>query len=594
MNPKILLLITASVLLTLKIAAQNNSLQTYYEASACMETPRYNETIEFCKKLEAFSPLLHYTIFGKSPQGRDLPLIIADKNKNFTTEKVKASGNAVILIQACIHAGEPDGKDAGLMLLRDIVTKKEMLLLLDHVTILFIPIFNVDGHERFSKYNCINQNGPAEMGWRTTAQNLNLNRDFIKADAPEMQAWLKLFNEWLPDFFVDCHVTDGADYQYSLTYGLELLGDMMPDLTKWTQEIYLKQVDSMMVKKDMPIIPYVEFRNWHDPRSGLVSWVSPPMLSQGYTAIQNRPGLLIETHMLKDYKIRVTATYEMLKNTLIILNKQYKFLKNIEAETDLLVASSKFREKEMPLDFNPGKDSVMIDFLGYDYESMKSDVSGGTWFKYNNKKPVTFKVPYFNKQIPYTFAKLPEAYIIPPEWTDVIARLAWHGIKYRTLTQETSIAITSYKFKDVKWSNKPYEGRTKVQSLDYDEVNESRTFPAGSVLIDMNQRTARVIAYLFEPRANDSFVKWGFFNTIFEQKEYSESYVMEDMSRKMLKDDPKLQTEFDLKKASDTAFAKNPDAILNWFYSKTPYWDSKYNVYPVGKIMGRNIIDKLK
>lgn len=297
----------------------DKKMMTYYELSNYKETPKYDATIDFCKKLAQNSSEVKFMSYGKSPQGRDLPLLIISKDGDFDLKSIRQKGKVVLMIQACIHAGEPDGKDAGLMLIRDIVISKTATALLNNLCILFIPIVNVDGHERFGKYTRINQNGPTECGWRTTAQNYNLNRDFMKADAPETQAWLQLYNEWLPDFFVDCHVTDGADYQYALTYAMEVYGNMSPELTKWTNENYISKVEKMMKADSFPITPYVQFRNWHDPRSGLISWVAPPMLSQGYAAIQNRPGLLIESHMLKDYKTRVTATYEMLKNTLIIL-----------------------------------------------------------------------------------------------------------------------------------------------------------------------------------------------------------------------------------------------------------------------------------
>ena len=317
---KISILIFSLFCFSLLLKAQDTAFLTYYEKSGYVKTPRYSETIDFCKKLDKASALLHYNTFGISPQGRDLPLLIADKYGNFTPDAVRKSGNAVLLIQACIHAGESDGKDAGLMLLRDMVINKIGLQLLDHVTILFIPILNTDGHERFGHYNRINQNGPDEMGWRTTAQNLNMNRDFVKADAPEMQAWLKLYNAWLPEFFVDCHVTDGADFQYTMTYALETKGNLEKDLSDWTSKVCETFLVDEMKKSGFPVFPYVQFRNWHDPRSGLTLGVAPPMLSQGYSAVQNRPGLLIETHMLKPYKVRVNSTYTMLVHTLELLN----------------------------------------------------------------------------------------------------------------------------------------------------------------------------------------------------------------------------------------------------------------------------------
>jgi hypothetical protein len=216
------ILSVAFVFIFISSFAQFEEWETFFELSGKKETPRYKETMDFCKRLEKKSRWVHMTSFGKSAMERDLPLMIIDNQGLSDPNAVHASGKVVLLIQACIHPGEPEGKDAGLMLVRDLVIGNKFPGLLDHVSVLFIPIFNVDGHERFGPFNRINQNGPQEMGWRVTANNLNLNRDFLKADAPEMQAWLNMFNTWMPDFFIDSHTTDGADYQYVLTYQMEI------------------------------------------------------------------------------------------------------------------------------------------------------------------------------------------------------------------------------------------------------------------------------------------------------------------------------------------------------------------------------------
>jgi murein tripeptide amidase MpaA len=571
---------------------QEEYLKTYYENSGYKETPRYDETVSYCKELAKASSIIRFTNFGISPQGRELPLLIVDKNRNFEPEKVRNSGNAVLMIQACIHAGECEGKDAGLMLVRDLVTNNISAALLDHVTLLFIPIFNADGHERFGPYNRINQNGPVEMGWRATAQNLNLNRDFLKADAPEMQCWLKLFNRWLPEFFIDCHTTDGADYQYSITYGMEIFGNMDSELTAWQKDVFLKNLSSEMKDAGYPIIQYVYFRNWHDPRSGLVAGVSPPILSTGYVALRNCAGLLIETHMLKDYKTRVSATYQMLVTSLSILNKNYKYLLETEKRANEYCSGKDFRKNKFPLDFEASmKDSIMIDFKGIDYTAEKSNLTGGTWFKYNGSEK-DLQIPYFNKVEPVVSIQLPEAYIIPPEWLTVIERLRLHGIQMRTLKEAANILVTTTRFRNAKWQEKPYEGRHNVK-FDIEEKTEEQLFPAGSLIIDMNQNTARIIASVLDPSSDYSLVHWGFFDSVFEQKEYSETYVMEGIARKMLENDPLLKKEYEEKKSADKNFATDQWEILNWFYNKSQYSDKKMNMYPVGKIFDRKVIESL-
>ena len=360
------------VFLSITLIAQNAKWATYFELSGKKETPRYQETMDYCKRLELNSKWIHMISFGKSAMGRDLQLMVID-NQGLSDPKVlHASGKLVLLIQACIHPGESEGKDAGLMLIRYLVICKKFPGLLDHVSILFIPIFNVDGHERFGQYNRINQNGPLEMGWRVTANNLNLNRDYLKADAPEMQAWLKMFNSWMPDFFIDTHTTDGADYQYVMTYQMELYGDMDPGLTDWSKDIFLKDWSAQLEKAGFPVFPYIEFRKWHDPESGIEISVGPPMLSQVYTSLRNRPGLLLETHMLKPYGQRVSATYEALKISVGILGQESVILKKLIRQADKSVAGQEFRKIDFPLRFETLNDSTVVNFLGIEYQKVKS------------------------------------------------------------------------------------------------------------------------------------------------------------------------------------------------------------------------------
>lgn len=571
--------------------AQKEEWKTYYEISGCTATPRYDGTIEFCKKLDKESDWVYYTSFGKSPEGRELPLLIIDKDGFKMPVEVKQAGKLVVLIQAGIHAGEIDGKDAGLVLIRDMVIYKKYTDLLKNVTILFIPILNVDGHEHFGKYNRINQNGPVEMGWRTNAANLNLNRDYLKADAPEIQAWHKLFIEWLPDFFIDIHATDGADYQYVLTYHLEVFGNMNQALTNWQKNVYLKYVSEKMEKEKIPIFPYVIFRKWHDPRSGLISWVGSPVLSHGYTALQNRPGLLIENHMLKDYKTRVEATIKMLIFSLEILNKDANHFKQLIREADLYFGTKPFYESKYTLKWTTSPDSSIVTFKGFEYEVVKSDLTAGDWVKYSNK-PKEYKIPYFSSQIPSVMIDVPYAYIIPPQWTEVIRRLEILGLNIDYLASPVKIEVEMYRLNNPEFSNKPFEGRQTVTKFNQTTELTEMLFPKGSAIVKLNQPSSQVAIHVLEPQAPSSYVYWGFFNSIFEQKEYSETYVMEKMAREMIARDDKLKKEFE-EKMKDQKFAGNSWEILNWFYSKTPYWDNRINLYPVGRIMNEEILSSL-
>jgi hypothetical protein len=217
------------------------------------------------------------------------------------------------------------------------------------------------------------------------------------------------------------------------------------------------------------------------------------------------------------------------------------------------------------------------------YEPVISELTGGTWFRYSNT-PETIRIPLFSKAIPSAEVRLPEAYIIPVEWTDVIDRLELHGVIMEPLKTDSSIAVTLYRLKNPRWQQNPYEGRHPLVNIEYDTFTEVKPFPAGSVIIPTTQPAARIIASILEPLGSGSYLYWGFFDAVFEQKEYFEFYVMEPMAEKMLENDPGLRKEFEAKMASDSVFASSQWLILNWFLQKTPYADKQRFVYPVGKI----------
>ncbi len=554
---------------------------TYYEKSGGTKTPRYAETMEYCRMLQKNSPWIKVTSFGKSPEGRDLPLVIASKEKAFDPASAMKTKKTVILIQNGIHSGEIDGKDACLMLLRDIALTKTKSSLLDHVILLIIPIYNVDGHERFGKYNRINQNGPEEMGWRVTGQNLNLNRDYVKADAPETQAWLKLYTSWFPDFFIDCHVTDGADFQYPITYAIEIHENAPVSVRDWVKRKFIPAITSKMKETKHKIGPYPFFVDDKDKLKGLTGGTTPPRFSTGYTVLQNRPGLLIETHMMKDYATRVDATYQLLRSILEMINDDPASLLSAVNEADKQSANN--LENPFPIGFETTNNaSDTVHFFGYKQTIEKSDVSGADRIIYS-KEPFEADIPIFNEAKVTKTVTVPYAYLIPQQWSTVISRLLLHGIKLEQLTSPAELDVSLYRFSNSKWQQTPFEGRHTV-SYSVEAVQEKRTYPAGTVVARLNQRAARVLINALEPEASDAFAAWGFFDAVFEQKEYSEDYVMEVMAREMMKSDPALKSEFESKLQSDSVFAKSPNARLNFFYQHSPYWDHQMNLYPVARI----------
>lgn len=584
MNIFILLLIILFTSTAFSQTPDANDWLTLYEKGNYLQTPRYEETINYCKRLAKASPWVRYTSFGRTPQGRDLPLVILSKDRAFTPAEAAKTKKAIVLIQSGIHAGEIDGKDASLMLMRDIAITKNRAALLDRAIILFVPIFNVDGHERFGKYNRINQNGPEEMGWRVTAQNLNLNRDYMKADAPEMRSMLKLFADWLPDFYIDCHVTDGMNFQYEVTFSMELYPNLDSDIVQWLRQTYLPAMIADVEASNHGIAPYIAAREDRDLSKGFAAGAGTPRFSTGYGAAQNRPTLLIETHMLKPYKVRVSSTYEMLVSTLAIINREAETLRAIVEGADKKVIAAPNGDSYLPLRFQTTEKSRPMEFRGVRSTFEFSEISGDLRTVYSNE-PVNIAAPYFEEVIAIDSVKIPKYYFIPQAWTKVIEVLEAHGIRMWTLRSSVTGPIESYKFSDVKWQERPFEGRHPVK-FKSEAISEMRTFPAGTFVVPTAQRTGKVLLNLLEPNGPDSFVGWGFFDGIFEQKEYGEHYVLENLAREMLANDRVLKNEFEAKVATDSTFAKSPNARLNFFYKRSPYWDTAIGVYPVVRVMG--------
>ena len=583
------------------IAKPNNPWITTIEKTNFTTTPSYDETMSWFKKLCDSSPLLTMVAIGKSVEGRTIYMIVASAEKNTTAASLKKSTKPLFLAQAGIHSGEIDGKDAGMMLLRDIAFGSKKALL-DKVNFLFIPILSVDAHERFSAFNRPNQRGPENMGWRTNAQNLNLNRDYTKLDAKEIRAVIKVINDYNPSLYMDIHVSDGADYQYDICYYFGGEKSYSPSITNWFSNTFKPAVDTDL--KASGHIPgfYLNAFNDMDFSKGNVMYKGSPRFSNEYGDARHLPSILIETHSLKPYKQRVLGTYVLLESTLKILAKEGQSLKQNTA-TDKASRADKIpmawkipqisdnstnRHASVQLTSSETKviatDSLLL--LGIDSKILKSSVTNADYVQWLGK-PVTMKVPFYKSTVPIDFISRPKGYWIPASCDAVIERLKWHGIAMKTITKPQEVMvemyrITDYSFEDDNHKPQPFEGHFQVNAKTKGETRK-QLFAAGSVYISTDQPLGDLAMLLLEPTSKDSFFSWGFFHSIFQRTEYIEAYVMEPMAKKMLEDSPELQKEFEQKKAQDATFANDQNAILTWFYSKTKYYDERYLLYPVGR-----------
>jgi len=561
----------------------SNRWLTHFEKTNFQESPNYSDTLNYFQKFESDSPYAKLLTIGISPQGREIKLLIVSKGNEFTPEEARKSGKAIVLIQNGIHPGEIEGKDASMLLLREILITKEKESLLDNIILLIIPVFNVDGHERLSHYNRPNQNGPKEMGWRTTSQNLNLNRDYMKADTPEMRSWLKMFSAWLPDFMIDNHTTNGADYQYHVTYGIEKFLNIHPVLSTFVKKKYLPFLLLHVEQDGFLTSPYIEFKG-SALESGIVDVPLSPRLSTGYCALQNRICLLVETHSLKPFMNRVFSTKSMMLHSLEFINRNSKEIKRINKKADENSVLEFFKKKnKIPVHFILTEKYEMMRFKGLKSYQEESPITGALITRFTNSK-TEFDIPIFNKSIIGASLKLPLAYSIPEQFTNIIEILNCHRVAYFQLEEEAKVQIEKYRFTKAEFWKRPYEGRQLVD-VEHKTTTEEVLLPKKIFIVPTNQRTIRIIANLFEPRSPDSFVSWGFFNAFFERKEYAEAFVMEPYAKKMLEDNAKLRSEFFHLLKVDEKFRLNPNERLDFFYRHSPFYDNGEMIYPIFRII---------
>ena len=555
-------------------------LRTHAERSDYRETGRYAEVESLCKQFESDYPeQVRCFSFGTSPEGRPMWALAANAHGVLTPEQAQRAGLPVVLFQGGIHAGEIDGKDAGFRVLRELLQEPKNPNPLRSQVMLFVPVFNVDGHERFAAWNRPNQRGPVEMGWRTTGQNFNLNRDYMKADAPEMQHMLDLVQAWDPLFYVDLHVTDGAQFRHDISVQVEpkFAGDA--NLQAIGRKFQNGVLEDLRQGGSLPLPYYPSFIENDNPASGFADGVSTPRFSTGYFLLRNRFGVLVETHSWKTYPQRVDATARSIRAMLTQVAGNAKTWQAQARAAD--AAAAKLGGQPVVLDYTHSEKARPIDFLGYAYTRTPSEVSGGLMTRYDESTPEIWKLPLFDDIQPKLTVTAPRGgYLIPPMYAAKLGpQLARHGIAFTPIKTPQTVAVSEYRAETANFSKAPFESHQTLTVTGQWQASRS-DLPAGTLFVPIAQPKARLVIALLEPEAPDSYLSWGLFNNHFERKEYMEDYVAEAVARDMLKD-PAIKSAFDKRVAEDKAFAESPQQRLDFFAQRHASWDTRYRLYPV-------------
>jgi Zinc carboxypeptidase len=564
------------VLLSISSFSQNKILYpTPFEKGNGNQSTTYTECIQYYQDLDANYATIQMIEKGKTDSGKPLHIVLFSENKNFDVNQNKA----IVLVNNGIHPGEPDGIDASMMLMRDLATAK--IKVPKNTIVVVIPVYNIDGMLNRNTSSRANQNGPEEYGFRGNARNFDLNRDFIKSDTKNSRSFQELFRSINPDVFLDNHVSNGADYQYTFTCIAtqhERLGTTLGNY--FINEFYPDVVKSMNQKK-IDVVPYVNVHST-TPDKGFEQFTDTPRYATGYTTLFNTLGFVPETHMLKSFKDRVKVTYEFMVSVIDYTDANWQKIKNIRSESHKEYVSG----TNYPMDWTIDSTKVSyIDFKGFEGKNKPSDVSGKDRLFYDRSKPFTKRIPFYGNYKPSKFISVPKSYLIPQSQWQVLDLLKLNKIDYTQLKNDTIIEVESYKIDSYQTSKSPYEGHYGHYNTKVSKKTEKLKFVAGDYVFSTKQPAVKYLLETLEPEAVDSYFNWNFFDAILQQKEYFSAYVFEDVAKDLLDKNPTLKSEFETKKQSDKAFSDNGSAQLDWIYRHSDYYEKSHLQYPVYRVL---------
>jgi dipeptidyl aminopeptidase/acylaminoacyl peptidase len=485
---------------------QAPSLPTVAEKSNYQATSRHADVSDFCERLAKLSPLVRLGELGKSTEDRKLPLIIIADPPIASAEEALKSKKLVVYAQGNIHAGEVDGKEALLMLARDLVTEKDKPLL-KNLIIVLCPIFNADGNERMSKTNRPGQNGPADgMGIRANAQGYDLNRDFVKLESPEVRSLIRFMNKWNPAVVIDCHTTNGSHHRYTITYEGPRMAAGDPSLVEFAEQKLFPEVTKRLEKSTGYKSYY--YGNFSRDRKRWETVPATPRYGTLYAGLRNCIGVLSESYSYATYKDRTLATRAFVRTIFEYVAENKKQVEaTLEKARDRATSAGKspqpsdrvaVREKTIPLG---GAGAVTL--LGFEEE-----IKDGRRFA--TDRPKEYQVEYMGGAEPTLLVGRPYAYLFPSKYTKAIETLQRHGIQVEELREDIDLDVEIYKV--TKIDHEPAFQKHKPVLVEATSRKESRHATAGTIIVRTGQPLGNLICYLLEPQSEDGLCTWNFFD----------------------------------------------------------------------------------
>lgn len=567
------------MMLLMHYSVLSQNMKIPFESSDGSQTSTYFETIDFWKNLAENSEKIQITEKGLTDSGFPLHLVLISNSGEFDLKKIQSENKSILLINNGIHPGEPDGIDASMLLARDISDGKFKLP--DNLVLAIIPVYNIGGMLNRSADYRVDQNGPNEFGSRGNAQNLDLNRDYIKCDSKNARSFTQIFHELNPDVFVDNHVSNGADYQHVMTLLTSQHSKLGGEMGEYINRVFEPAMYKSMQKKGYDLIPYVNV--WgKTPDNGWNEYVDSPRYSSGFGTLWSSFCFVPETHMLKPYAQRVDATYELMVSFIEFTSANSKEIKSLRNQT----IAKEISQKEFTIGWkhNPDKFQYYL-FKGFEAGYKKSEVSGLDRLYYDRNKPYEKQIPIYNQFDAEIVVKKPQAYIIPQGWWKVVDLLKLNQVEMKQLEKDTEIEVEVYKIENYEAALVAYESRHINSKVEISKTIQKRQFRKGDWYIPMNQKANRFLMETLEPQATDSYFVWNFFDGILQQKEGFSPYVFEDIAAQYLKENPELRKKLEAKKNSDSEFAQNAYAQLYFVYQHSPWIEPEFMQYPVYRVM---------
>ena len=542
------------------------------------KTLTYAQIIETYQALDEIYSNAQLLEVGTTDSGRPLHLFLI-QNQPFFGEQTLAQlrgDKLVILVNNGIHPGESCGIDASILWAQSMLEKGVP----ENQLIAIIPVYNVGGALNRGAYSRANQNGPQEHGFRGNAQNLDLNRDFVKAEALNTKSFFALFQALQPHIFVDTHTSNGANYQYTMTLISTQRDKLAAPLAKLLSEDLEPFLYQNMADKNWEMTPYVNVFG-RPPNWGMQAFLETPRYASGYTALFNTLGFITETHMLKPYPDRVKSTLAFLETLTEYSSQQGEKIKQARAKAFALDATKKSFATQWVVD---STQKQMLDFKGYAYRYAQSPLGDYRVLRYDTTQPRTFPVDYYPNYKAKDSARVPKYFVLPQAYRQVVERLQYQNIEMERLPKDTVMEVLSTYCLEADFSTSPYEGKHPIKNLITEQKVQQRLFLKGDFLISTQQENIRFLMAVLAPTAVDSYLRWNFFDIIFQQKEHFSAYVFEETARALVAKDAALKKALEEWKAAHPQKATNTYAVLQFIYQHSPYYEQEHRRYPVVQI----------